>query len=267
MNLRRMLFLGASLLGFVVVVLATPATRADDASDPDDIPFKADSVGAPDNRIGGGTRSEGGMAANVYLVAPLKTGLTTRPSPAISFVLTAPLVADQSIDVVIKNPAGAKPLLKKTLEGPQRAGLHSIDLAGAPVVELPADHDCQITILLNAGAADDAAPLGDNRFSTAFVRRIAPPADIGADHSPRALAAAGLWFDTIADLNQQIVAAPVDAHLRAQRLSLLRRGQVFLQAPRPDAKASEPANAAQAAEDKMMADFAASDAEEVKSHQ
>lgn len=180
------------------------------------------SRGAVGVRTGGGTRG-GTDAPRIEALAPDHIGWTTRAKPVLAWYLSR----DTDVPVVVSVIAdGAiEPLLEAPLLGPQRAGIHLVDLAafGAALgagLEEGATYAWSVAVVLDAGARDADVVAGG-----AVARVEAAPELSAALAQPgpsyRALARHGIWYDAIADLSAAIAAAPEDAALRAERADLL----------------------------------------------
>jgi hypothetical protein len=167
--------------------------------------------GAPLRRIGGASRGNESLPA-VFVLAPEQVGLTTSEAPVLYWYLSGPTKV--RVELTLIDEKETAPLVEvpvKPLAGP---GIQSLRLADTPV-KLKPDVEYQWTVSL----VPDDKERSNDVISGGVIKRVARPANL--DQRPAALAAAGLWYDAIAELSQQIEARPNDASLREQRASLL----------------------------------------------
>jgi Domain of Unknown Function (DUF928) len=179
----------------------------------------------PNNRGAVGARTGGGSRGtmNPVHVAPLAPdhiGLTTREHPTFAWVLSAD--TDFPIEVTLIADGAIEPAAVLHLPGPQRAGIHQVDLATARL-EPDATYEWTVALVRDEKSRDRDIIAG------AAIRRAPEPVQVrlarelaGAEPSYRVLARNGIWYDAIADLSAAIAAAPDDAAaLRTQRAELL----------------------------------------------
>jgi len=175
--------------------------------------------GAPQRRIGGASRGNGSLP-NVFVLAPDHVGLTTSEAPALYWYLSA--ATKVRVELTLIDEKDTQPLVEvpvKPLSGP---GIQSLRLADTPV-RLKPDVEYQWTVSL----VPDDKERSNDVISGGVIKRVALPANLGdirsapAEKRPAMLAAAGLWYDAIAELSALIDEHPGDASLREQRASLL----------------------------------------------
>jgi hypothetical protein len=170
--------------------------------------------GAPQRRIGGASRGNESLPA-VFVLAPDHVGLTTSEAPALYWYVSG--ATKVKIELTLIDEKQTQPLVETPVQPAAGPGFHSLRLADTPV-KLKPDVEYQWTVSL----VPDDKERSNDVISGGVIKRVARPASLGAgEHGPAALAAAGLWYDAIAALSQQIEARPNDAVLREQRASLL----------------------------------------------
>jgi hypothetical protein len=152
-------------------------------------------------------------------LAPDHVGLTTREHPTFAWILSAD--TEFPIEVTLIADGAIEPAAVLRLPGPQRAGIHQVDLAAARL-ESDATYEWSVALVRDAKARDRDIIAG------AAIRRASEPVQLarelaGAEPSYRVLARNGIWYDAIADLSAAIAAAPDDAALQAERAGLLQQ--------------------------------------------
>ena len=172
--------------------------------------------GAVGARIGGGSRGPVNPV-HIATLAPDHIGLTTREHPTFAWVLSAD--TDFPIEVTLIADGAIEPAAVLRLPGPQRAGIHQVDLAAAGL-QSGATYEWTVALVRDANARDRDIIAG------AAIRRAPETPELerelaDGEASYRVLARNGIWYDAIADLSAAIAAAPDDAALRAERAGLL----------------------------------------------
>ena len=205
-------------LSLALVLSAPLPVLAADATVPVYTPPKR---GAPGGRVGGGTR---GIQRDVFILsvlAPDHSGLTTSEQPSLYwFISTATTLP---IEVTVMDPQGVQPILETRLPSPIKAGVQRIRLA---------DHN----VRLAPGAAYrwfvSVVPDADRRskdiMAGGAIERVEVPDDLkaklnkaGKNGAFHLYTEAGLWYDALKAISDQIDAAPDDQQLRKQRSALL----------------------------------------------
>ncbi len=129
------------------------------------------------------------------------------------------------VEVTLVDEKQVAPLVEvpvTTVAGP---GVQRLRLADQKV-SLKPEVEYQWTVSL----VPDDRERSNDVVSGGVIKRVAPPAGLRErlaaaprDARPRLLAAAGLWYDAITELSEQIEANPRDGALRAQRAKLLQQ--------------------------------------------
>jgi len=184
------------------------------------VEYKPPQRGAPARRVGGATRGGGDSDLVLNVLAPDQTGLTTLAQPTLYWYASKPTTT--SIEVVLISDTAELPVLSKNL-AMTPGGVQSIDLASLGITLTPdTDYEWFISVV------SEAKQRSKDRTSGGTIRRVVPDAAVlarvaaaGERDRPRIYAEAGLWYDAIASLSQQIERNPADAELRGWRASLL----------------------------------------------
>jgi hypothetical protein len=183
------------------------------------IPPKRD---APRTRVGGATRGTGAQAATIEVIAPESVGLTLTGHPVLYWYL--PELSDNKVGLRVSSSQSDEPLLKAPLPKPTTAGIQRVRLADHG---LTLEHDVDYHWFI--AIPGDVRAHERDQFAGGGIIRIDAPIDLAAKldtaGSERAsiLADAGIWYDTIDALSQQIETDPKNAALVLQRAELLRQ--------------------------------------------
>lgn len=182
--------------------------------------YKPPLRGAPGGRVGGGTRG----TANVFVLsalAPDHMGLTANEQPSLYWFISNPTTLP--VEVAIMDPQGVKPLFERRLTGPVDKGVHRIDLSELGVKLAPGvPYRWSVTVI------PDANRRSRDILAAATIERIDVPTEVRAkveqarkEDLTAVYAEAGLWYEALATVSEQIERAPNDSTLRRQRAELL----------------------------------------------
>ncbi len=196
------------------------AAKADPAKSAPMPVFKPTNLGAPMTRLGGATRSATGTVPRTEALVPEVAGQTLQAQPVLYWYLAGK--TDDRIDFALIGVDPINPILEVTLPGPFEPGIQRIRLADHGVTLQPGgDYQWFVRVVPNPDQRLYDRVVGGG------IQRVEPTADLQARlaASPPAaayyaLAAAGIWYDALDALSQQIDAAPEDESLRAQRAGL-----------------------------------------------
>lgn len=177
--------------------------------------------GAPEVRIGGGSRAASMQIAKVSLLAPKMGGLTMSESPVLYWHLSKALAVPVEIQLTA---AGAeKPALTISISK-MAAGVHKLSLAEYGVkLQAGVEYRWQSAIVWDAAQRDKDAVV------SATIQYSPPPASdaVGGQSQARQLVEQGFAYDGLAIISAQIDADPTNLTLRAERAELLDQvGQV-----------------------------------------
>jgi hypothetical protein len=161
------------------------------------------------------------ITAELSVLAPDHTGLTTRNQPTLYWYLSKP--ADARLDVTVIDEQKIDPLLEQVIGIPRSGGIQSLDLTtvGARLepgieyrwfVSLTPDEKQRSNDIVASGTIKYTAP------DAALESRIAQ-----ADEVTLAgiYAQDGVWYDAIDSISRAIQRDPSDAGLHARRAALL----------------------------------------------
>lgn len=172
--------------------------------------------GAPEVRIGGGSRAVTMSLAKINLLAPKTNGATSMESPVLYWRLSKNLTAP--VEVKLSAAGSDQPLMNVTLSN-MGAGIHQINLSEFAIKLQPSVvYTWQTTIVW------DVAQRSKDAVSTATVQYTPPSADVRkqlAKATPSQLLDKGYAYDAIAAVSAQLDAAPDNASLHEARAVLL----------------------------------------------
>lgn len=226
--------LNRKLIGFAVVLLsglstfAQPAAQKGTASAAPAVRFRPITTGAPSVRVTGGSRGTGDTTITLDVLAPDEIGVTTQEQPSLFWYQSKPAQAKFELTLLQENKV--KPLIQVMVERSTKAGIQRLKLS---------DHGAKLTPGVEYQWVVALVTDPDNRSSdlvaSGVIKRMEPAADLKqkiTKATPESLAGiyaeAGIWYDALAVLSDQIEARPDDKSLRESRSDLL--SQVGLKA-------------------------------------
>ena len=185
--------------------------------------FRPGSSGAPSVRVTGGSRGSGDSTITLDVLAPDETGLTTQEEPSLLWYQSKPAPAKFELTLLEENKP--KPLLQVKANGNGQAGIQRIKLS---------DHNVKIAPGVEYQWVVALVTDPDNRSSdlvaSGVIKRVEASADLkgkvaGATPAtlPGVYAEAGIWYDALSVLTDQIEAEPGNKALRDTRADLLRQ--------------------------------------------
>jgi hypothetical protein len=221
-NLRWLFWMPATfLLLSAAAPLAQGAQPAAPGSAPVKVKFRPPATGAPSVRLTGGSRGSGDESIRLDVLAPDDTGITTQEQPSLFWYQSKP--ADAKFELTLLQENKVKPLVQVTIERSSKAGIQRLKLSehggkltpGVEyqwVVALITDPDNRSTDVVASGVIKRIEPSEELKSRL----RTAAPSDL-----PAIYADAGIWYDALSALSDQIDARPDDANLQAIRDDLL----------------------------------------------
>ncbi|NQZ96914.1 MAG: DUF928 domain-containing protein [Myxococcales bacterium] len=152
-------------------------------------------------------------------LAPLHAGWTSQASPTLYWWLSEP--TDLPLEFTVADDTSIEPLVEVLLEGPHRAGIHSVSLAETGAKLTPeVRYRWQVALI-----SDPERRSKDVRTAAAVVRHPldsddAVKADPAGELAHR-YAALGYWYDAFETLTGWLNAEPEAENLRSSRRALL----------------------------------------------
>ena len=187
------------------------------------IKFRPPTAGTASVRVTGGSRGTGDAAITLDVLAPDAIGMTTQEQPSLFWFQSKPAQAKFELTLLQENKV--KPLVQVSMERSNKAGIqrlklseHGVKLAPGMeyqwVVALVTDPDNRSTDLVASGVIKRV------ELTVDLKRKIsqATPTSLGGVY-----AEAGIWYDALAALSDEVEAQPGNRSARENRSDLLRQ--------------------------------------------
>lgn len=187
------------------------------------VKFQRPNVGLPAVRLTGGSRGQGEEAVTLDVLTPPEVGMTTQEQPSLFWYQSKP--SNAKFELTLLQDKQAQPLMRVQMNQASKAGIQRVRLAehGAKlkpgveyqwVVALITDPDNRSTDLVASGAIKRIEPSVELQAKVQKADRAALPEVYGE---------AGIWYDALSTLSDQIEANPSNEDLRAVRRDLLQQ--------------------------------------------
>jgi len=218
---------------FAAVLLVSIPVSAENASSAQPAPqqqviYRPAAKSAPAVRVTGGSRGSGDASVTLDVLAPDDTGLTTLEQPSLFWYQSKPVTAKFELTLLEENKV--KPLLQVQYDRVANAGIQRLKLSDHNV-KLAPNVEYQWVVALVTDPDNRSSDL----VASGVIKRVEPSAELKArvtGASPSALPAiyaeAGIWYDALSSLADQIDSVPDSKALHQTRADLL--GQVGLKA-------------------------------------
>ena len=187
------------------------------------VKFKPAPTGASSVRVTGGSRGAGDTALTLDILAPDQVGETTQEQPSLFWYQSRAATAKFELTVVQENKV--KPLVHHVVDRPMKAGVQRLNLADHGAKLEPGNEYQWIVALIT-----DPENRSTDLIASGVIKRVAPSGELkekiskaSADALPGIYAEAGIWYDALTLLSNQIEASPADTALRQTRADLLRQ--------------------------------------------
>lgn len=215
----------------VTLLLAVPLARVTSAGEDKPtglvtdkqaaIVYKPPLRGAPQARVGGGTRGAGSKAAVLQVLAPDHTGLTTQAQPTIYWYARTPAAA--RFEFALIDDEGIDPLLEVEEDSDRVAGFRHLNLGNYGITLQPG-----VSYQWSVALVSDGASRSSDLVSSGIIERIEPEAALHSRIENAAgidlvgiYASEGLWYDALDSVSKLIEQTSADQDLIAIRDSLL----------------------------------------------
>ncbi len=187
------------------------------------VKFRPQTSGAPSVRVTGGSRGTGTASVTLDVLAPDETGVTTKEQPSLFWFQSKP--ADAKFELTLLQENKAKPLVQVTVERSSKAGIQRLKLSDHGVKLSPGIEYQWVVALVT-----DPENRSSDLIASGVIKRIAPAAELTAkvanakaSELAQIYADAGIWYDSLTALSDQIEANPADSSLKESRADLLRQ--------------------------------------------
>jgi len=204
-------------------VFAQPAAQKPAASASSGLKFRPQTTGAASVRVTGGSRGTGDATITLDVLAPDDIGTTTQEQPSLFWFQSKP--ADAKFELTLLQENKVKPLIQVKVERSSKAGIQRLKLSDH-AVKLSPGVEYQWVVALVTDPDNRSTDL----VASGVIKRVAPPADLKekiSQAAPASLAGlyaeAGIWYDALAAVSDQIEAQPGNKALRETRAELLRQ--------------------------------------------
>ncbi len=160
----------------------------------------------PGGRVGGSTRGPASCPPEILALVPENhVGLTASAQPVLYWFLGE--ATPCRIDFVLNDPRSITPIVEHRLTGPHAAGIHALALS-----DLGASLDPGVVYTWFVTLVPDPDARSKDVLSGGQIARVEAP-DLGpASPAPvaraRSLGQRGLWYDTLASLQQGLFGEP-----------------------------------------------------------
>ena len=177
--------------------------------------------GAPGGRVGGGTRGSGREVFVLTVLAPDHSALTVSEQPSLYWYISS--ATSLPIELTVMDLRTTQPVLETRLPAPVTPGVHRIRLADHGVrLEPGVPYRWFVTVV------PDSNRRSKDILAGGAIERVEPPDGLPAklaqarkEETAFLYAEAGVWYEALAAISDQIDSAPDDAALRKQRATLL----------------------------------------------
>jgi hypothetical protein len=194
-----------------------------DAGTPAKVKFRPAGTGAASVRVTGGSRGTGDDQVTLDVLAPDEIGITTQEQPSLYWFQSKPAKAKFELTLLEENKP--KPIVQVVVERSTKAGIQRLKLS---------EHGAKLTTGVEYQWVVALIPDPDNRskdlVASGVIKRIEPTADLkqkvskaSAASLPGVYAEAGIWYDALTVLSDQIDAQPDNKALRQTRADLLQQ--------------------------------------------
>ena len=205
------------------VAFAADAGRTGTASPTNQVRFRPATTGAPSVRVTGGSRGTGDSSITLDVLAPDETGVTTQEQPSLFWFQSKP--ADAKFELTLLQDNKVKPIIQVLIERSTKAGIQRLKLSEHGAKLAPGVEYQWVVALVT-----DPNNRSSDLVASGVIKRVEPAVDLKekiAKATPASLAGvyaeAGIWYDALAVLSDQIEAQPENKSLRETRSDLLRQ--------------------------------------------
>ena len=186
-----------------------------------DIVYTPPKRGMPGGRVGGGSRSAENQRPVILVLAPDHVALTMQEQPSL-FWYVSQATSGPVLFTLIDSRA-VTPIVETGLTSPSQGGVQRIRLADYGIrLTTGVSYRWFVTLVLDPDKRSKDVVGGGMIERVPLIEALSVNlASTGNEDTARRYAEAGLWYDAIAVLSDQIDAAPQDSVYRKDRASLL----------------------------------------------
>ncbi len=171
------------------------------------------------DRVGAGITRGATAQPTPLALAPDHVGLTVNASPSLFWHIDALPGEGVALIFTITDDTSVTPLAEVSLDAPSGAGIQRLRLADHGVQLAP-----EVEYMWSIAVVTDADNRSADIISTGFIRRVARPEALAAGSLSGAdFAQAGIWYDALEALSDDVDDHPDDRKARFLRSALLRQ--------------------------------------------
>lgn len=187
------------------------------------VKFRPPTTSAPTVRVTGGSRGTGDDTITLDVLAPDDIGTTTQEQPSLFWFQSKP--ANAKFELTLLQDNKVKPIVQVVVERSMAVGIQRLKLS---------DHGAKLTPGVEyqwvVAIVTDPENRSTDLVASGVIKRVEPGTDLKekisqATPASRAsvYAEAGIWYDALSTLSDQIEAQPDNKSLRETRSDLLRQ--------------------------------------------
>jgi len=187
------------------------------------VKFRPPPTGVSAVRVTGGSRGRGDKTVTLDVLAPDSVGTTTLEQPSLYWFQSKPANAKFELTVVQENKV--KPVVHMTVDRAATAGIQRVKLSDFNAKLEPGVEYQWVVALIT-----DPDNRSTDLIASGVIKRIATTPDLteklskaSASEKTAIYADAGIWYDAISSISDQIEANPNDKSLRQSRADLLQQ--------------------------------------------
>ena len=176
--------------------------------------------GAPArDRVGAGITRGATAQPTPLALAPDHVGLTVSASPSLFWHIDALPGEGVALIFTITDDTSVTPLAEVGLDAPSEAGIQRLRLADHGIELAP-----EVEYMWSIALVTNADNRSEDIVSTGFIRRVARPEALAAESQDGVdFAQAGIWYDALEALSDDVDNHPDDRKARFLRSALLRQ--------------------------------------------
>jgi hypothetical protein len=218
------------LAATLLCAVGTTFVRAEDTKAPAapaaaaaPVRFRPATKEATSVRVTGGSRGSGESTVTLDVLAPDEIGLTTQEQPSLFWYQSKP--ANAKFELTLLQDNKVKPIVQVQIERSTKAGIQRLKLADYNAKLTPGVEYQWVIALVS-----DPDNRSKDQVASGVIKRIEPSADLKTKLAAAAPGAAvglyadaGVWYDALSLLSDQIDADPANQTLHQTRADLLRQ--------------------------------------------
>lgn len=177
---------------------------------------------APRGRVGSGVRGGGGEGSPILPLAPDHIGFTIEEQPAFYWFLSQD--TSSVLEFTLRDDRAITPVIEIRLQSPAQAGVHRTSLKDLGVrLEVGVQYKWYVTLLQGQEASSKDIVAGGTIERLDLIEALPHLEVPKTEDKVYRYAAAGIWYDAIKAISEQIEVFPNDAGLRCKRARLLKQ--------------------------------------------